>query len=65
MLVQEKLAICINSWEGVDSVYWWRDKIEEASEAVLLVKCEDGMGAHVSARIKELHSYESPSIIEL
>lgn len=65
VLVEEKLALCCNAWEGVDSVYWWNDEIEEASEGVLLVKTEVSLREQAEKRIKELHSYQEPSIIAL
>ncbi|OGJ43745.1 hypothetical protein A3J23_02015 [Candidatus Peregrinibacteria bacterium RIFCSPLOWO2_02_FULL_48_14] len=65
VLVKEKLATCINCWGGVDSVYWWKGKIEETKEGVLLVKTTEQLKRAVVKRIKELHSYEEPSIIGL
>ena len=65
VLVKEKLATCINCWGGVDSVYWWKGKIEETKEGVLLVKTTEQLKRAVVKRIKELHSYEEPSIIQL
>jgi len=65
VLVKEKLATCINCWGGVDSVYWWKGKIEETKEGVLLVKTTKQLKKAAMSRIKELHSYEEPSIIGL
>ena len=65
ILLKEKLATCINCWGGVDSVYWWKGKIEETKEGVLLVKTTEQLKRAVVKRIKELHSYEEPSIIGL
>lgn len=64
-LVEEQLATCVNFWDGVSSIYWWKGEIEEAEEAFLIVKCDEATKEKTIARIKELHSYESPSIIEL
>lgn len=64
-LIEERLASCVNCWEGVDSIFWWKGKMEEAEEGILLVKTTERLKKATIARIKELHSYESPSIIDL
>ncbi len=65
ILVEEKLASCVNCWDGMESIYLWKGKIEEAREGLLLVKTTKQFKKATSARIKELHSYEEPSIIQL
>jgi periplasmic divalent cation tolerance protein len=63
-LVGEKLAFCVNIIPKTTSFYFWEGKLEEGSEAALLVKTNQDYET-VSAKIKELHSYEIPAIIEL
>ena len=62
-LVEERLAACVNLLPGVGSVYRWEGKVEEASEALLVIKTTAARFEAVKKRIKELHSYELPEII--
>lgn len=62
-LVQEGLAACVNMVAGVDSVYRWRGKVEEGREWLLMAKTAEGMLEKVTARVKELHTYEVPEVI--
>ena len=37
-LVESRLAACANILESMNSIYWWDGKVQEAAEAVLIVK---------------------------
>ncbi|HEY4799736.1 MAG TPA: divalent-cation tolerance protein CutA [Bacteroidia bacterium] len=65
ILVQERLAACVNIFDNMRSIYRWKNKIEEAREAVLIAKTEKKLFRKLSARVKELHSYECPCILQL
>jgi periplasmic divalent cation tolerance protein len=64
-IVAERLAASANVIDGAASVYWWRGALEEASEAVLVLKTRAGLIARLCARIKALHSYECPCVVAL
>jgi periplasmic divalent cation tolerance protein len=64
-IVEERLAACANVIDGVASVYWWQGALEEASEAVLILKTRVELIERLSARIKDLHPYECPCIVAL
>jgi periplasmic divalent cation tolerance protein len=64
-LVAEKLAACVNRIEGINSVYWWKGKVEHAEEVLLIAKTRGGLVGQLIARVKELHSYEVPEVIVL
>lgn len=57
-LVEERLCACANVLGGATSFYWWEGAVSEASEAVLIAKTRDDLVEAVTARIKELHSYD-------
>jgi len=63
LLVERRLAACVNVLAPCKSVYRWQDRIEEASEVPLLIKttaaCYDGLEAAIRAH----HPYELPEII--
>lgn len=64
-IVREKLAACANVVPNVNSVYWWRKKIERANEAMLLAKTSGEKLGRLTTRVRELHSYEVPEVIAL
>jgi len=65
VLVEERLAACVNVVGPVRSVYRWRGAIEDAREHLLIIKIRAHMYAKVERRVKELHSYEVPEVIAL
>lgn len=64
VLVEEKLAACVNI-HPVKSIYWWEGNIEDEAEVAVLVKTKVGLVDEVINRVKELHSDEAPCIISL
>ena len=64
-LVAERLAACVNVVPGVASIYRWKGRVEEAREALLLVKSTSARARKLEARVKELHSYDVPEVITL
>ena len=64
-LVNEKLAACVNVISGVQSIFRWQDKIDNANENILIIKTKDSLYDELEARIKELHPYELPEIISV
>ncbi len=64
-LVTERLAACVNILPGVRSIYSWKGKVEEAGELLLLIKTKRAHYAELEARIRELHSYDTPEIVAI
>lgn len=64
-LVEERLAACANLLDGMTSIYRWEGAVEEATEAVLLAKTRRGLFDRLVARVRELHSYDIPCVVEL
>ena len=64
-IVREKLAACTNIVEGVESIYWWKGRVEKSGEALLIIKTKVTQLGKLIRRIKALHSYEVPEIIAL
>ncbi len=62
-LVSEQLAACVNIIKNIRSVYSWQGRIEDDSEALMVVKTQGMLFHDLSARVKALHSYEVPEII--
>jgi len=65
VLVERRLAACVNIIESMQSMFWWKGKVETAEEAVLLAKTRDGLLAELTEAVKAVHSYEVPCVIAL
>lgn len=61
-LVEEQLAACANILPGATSIFRWQGKLEEASEAVLILKTTEQKLETLIERAKALHSYDCPCI---
>jgi periplasmic divalent cation tolerance protein len=64
-LVEEKVAACVSVLPAVASTYFWKGKLERADEALLFVKTPRRRARRCAERLRELHPYEVPEIIEL
>ena len=63
-LLEERLVACANVI-GVRSAYWWKGRIEEAEEDLLVLKTWGAAVDRLVSRVKELHSYEVPEVLAL
>ena len=61
-LVEERLAACANIFP-INSIFRWKDNIEEAEEFGIIVKTKTIKVRDVEKRVKQLHSYEVPCVI--
>src|ERR1700751_2051322 len=64
-LVERRLAACVNIVSKIDSIYRWKEKVEQAQEFLLLIKTTESAVDHLRDAIRELHSYEIPECIVL
>jgi periplasmic divalent cation tolerance protein len=65
MLVEERLAACVNLVSPIRSIYRWEGTVTDDREWLLLLKTRAEHFAAVAARIKALHSYQVPEVIAL
>ncbi len=65
VLVEEKLAACVNVVGPIKSVFRWRRKTEKQREWLLFIKTRAGCVPRITRRIKEIHSYDLPEVIAL
>jgi periplasmic divalent cation tolerance protein len=64
-IVGEKLAACVNVVDNIHSIYWWEGKVEESSEALLVIKTRVEVLDKLIDLIRRVHSYSVPEIIAL
>ena len=63
ILLENKVAACVNIIKDVNSLYWWKETIENSSEIILLIKTTDEKYQEVEDLIKKNHPYEIPEIL--
>jgi len=61
-VVNERIAACANIIPAIDSVYWWKGKLQKDKEAVLILKTKKSLAKKLIKRVKELHGYGVPCI---
>ena len=62
-LVAERLAACVNVIGPVESIYRWKGTVERADEVALIAKTRRGLFDRLAARVRLLHSYDTPAIV--
>jgi periplasmic divalent cation tolerance protein len=62
-LLNERLIACANIIGGIESSYWWKGKIEQAEETLVIIKTTAKNAKKVVEKTKHLHSYEVPEIV--
>lgn len=65
ILVEEKLAACVNVIGAIDSCYMWQEKITQDNEVLLIAKTSIESENILIQKVKEIHPYECPCIISL
>lgn len=65
VLVEQRLAACVNIIPGLRSIYEWQGKLCKEQEFVLLVKSRGDRLAELEAAILAHHPYELPEVIAL
>ncbi|HMP75618.1 MAG TPA: divalent-cation tolerance protein CutA [Kiritimatiellia bacterium] len=64
-LVAERLAACVNILGPIESIYRWKGAVERGREVALVAKTRRSNLKQLAARVKALHSYESPCVVAL
>ncbi len=62
-LVEQRLAACVSSLDGVMSTYRWQDRLERDQESLLVIKTTEARYEAVEQLIRERSSYELPEVL--
>ena len=65
VLVEERLAACVNILPVMTSVYQWQGKVEDGAERQLLIKTSAARIDELRARLIALHPYDVPEFVVL
>lgn len=63
VLVERRLAACVQVSGPIASTYRWQGAIEAGEEWVCTAKCRAGRFDDVAAVISSLHPYETPEVL--
>ena len=62
LMVEERLAACVNILGPCRSIYRWQGAIETAEEVPAIFKTTNEQSEALIARIVALHSYDIPAV---
>ena len=63
VLLERRLAACVQLLGPVESRYWWEGRVESASEWLCLAKTTAARVDEVVAAIGDAHSYDTPEVL--
>lgn len=64
-VVEEQLAACANIIDGMHAIFRWEGVVQEGEEVVLILKTRSSMVPALTVRVKELHSFDVPCVVEI
>ena len=65
IIIDSKLAACVNINAEIKSIYLWQGKKETSCESLLIIKTTKELFSKLKDTIKKAHSYDTPEIIAL
>ncbi|MCD6550293.1 divalent-cation tolerance protein CutA [bacterium] len=63
-LLKKRLIACANIFP-IESFYWWKGKITNENEYVLIAKTTENNFEKVKIEVEKIHSYTIPCIIKI
>lgn len=63
LLVEKRLAACVNVIPQIRSVYRWQGKIESDAEQLLLIKTVEARLGELKSTLFSMHPYEVPEFV--
>lgn len=64
-LVEERLAACVNILGPMTAIYRWEAAVETAEEVAFIAKTRTALFDRLAERVRALHSYAVPCVVEL
>jgi len=64
-LLKRRLIACANILGPIKSLYFWEEKLEESQEIAVLFKTTSDKAQELIDTLQELHSYDTPAILEI
>lgn len=64
-LLEMQLIACANILSEIQSLYLWRGRVEDNREIAVILKSTSEKVPELMKVLQELHSYETPAILEI
>ena len=64
-VLEARLAACANVLPGVESFFWWEDKLQKAAEAQIVFKTTTARLSELEDLINGKHPYDTPEFLVL
>ena len=61
--LEQKLAACANIIPAIESHYWWKEKLENEKEVLILFKTIKENITELEQTISNLHTYDTPEFV--
>lgn len=61
--LQARLIACVNLIRGIESHYWWHEKLEAGSEVLMLCKTTTAHLARLEKLMIAKHPYDTPEFL--
>ena len=65
ILIEKRLAACVNVAPRIRSFFWWEGKIDEQNEVLLVAKTTEPALRALIETVHAHHAYQVPEIIAL
>jgi periplasmic divalent cation tolerance protein len=65
LLVEQRLAACVNALDKVTSTYRWRGRVQQDQETLLVIKTTAARYAAVEQAIRTHSKYEVPEVLAI
>jgi periplasmic divalent cation tolerance protein len=64
-LVENAIVACANIVPSVESIYFWKEKVETSAEVLAIFKMTAARYSEFESRLRKLHPYDVPEIVRL
>ena len=63
--LRDRLVACANIIPGLESHYWWKEKLERSPEVLILFKTSKSRVLELQAMVASKHPYTTPEFVSL
>jgi len=65
LVLNKRLAACVNIISNLTSIYHWQGKVEESDELLLVIKTLEGKYAELEKTVIASHPYDTAEVVAL
>ena len=65
ILVEKRLAACVNIVDGMESLFWWNGNVDRGRETILIAKTKEALLERLTDAVTKAHSYDCPCVVAL